>query len=382
MRDLTPDDIKAMIENGEREGRSLEFKEPLPGPTETAKDDFRVDVAAMANAAGGRLLYGIAEKRGTSGEPTSVAGGAPGIADENVGQAIQRLEQILKGGIEPRVPGCRFYTVAGVETNPVLVLDVPKSWLAPHMVCRDGRQLFYSRCESGNYRLDYREIRAAFLASEGVMTKMRGFLDGRLGLVVAEATPVPLLRGPRLVLHLVPARTFADPELFSPELILDARDDFRPGEYAYSRDDYRLNLDGVLLLRPPAPDGHRTYVQVFRTGVVESVIADLGEVTAEGVSYIRPVWLEGEVRKLLSRQFKGLEKLGVQAPVALVGALLGARGFRLFCPGEDEEQFGPPIDRDVAAFPEELLETLPASADEPVRRMFDALLLAGGYLRT
>lgn len=366
-----------MIENEQHETASLDFKERLPGQSATDKIAFLTDVAALANAGGGHLLYGVAEKRDENAQPTGVAGAAPGIEDPNPGQAILRLENMLREGIEPRVPGCRFYPVASPEKGTVIVLQVPRSWLAPHMVRRDERQLFYTRNSAGNRLMEYREIRSAFLISETIEIKARRFLDERLGRIVADATPVPLLRGPRLVLHLLPISAFARTELLSPRQIKEVRADFRPGEYC---NDYRLNLDGVLLLRPETPDGRRAYAQVFRTGIVETVLADLHPTTEQGVHCIRTKPLEDVLRELLARQFKGLEKLGVQPPVVLSSALLGAKGFHLLLPGDFEEPQESPIDRDIAVFPEELLETWPASADEATRRLLSALLLAGGYL--
>lgn len=379
MADLTADEINAMVANGEREDRSLEFKEQLPGPTDPEKLEFLCDVAALANGGGGRLVYGIKEKRDANGQATGVAEAAPGVDDANLSKIMLALEQVLQRGIEPRVHGHRFYSVVGVGENPVVVLEVPRSWVAPHMVCRDEKQLFYSRHGSGKYRLDAREIRAAFLASEGVANKMRRFRDERLGRIIADETPVPLLQGPRLLLHLLPVSAFGDSEAFPPQKIVAAAAEFSLGDYS---SDYRPNLDGVLFLRLATATGHRGYVQVFRTGVVESVLADLKPELVAGVRCLRAKAIEGrDVLPLLSRQLKGLKKVGVQPPVVLTGALLGARGLHLFLPGEWEEPLEAAIDRDVAVFPEELLEVLPPDASGPVRRLFDALYMAGGLLR-
>lgn len=379
MSDLTAEEIKAMIANGEREDRSLEFKEQLPGPTDSEKLEFLCDVAALANGGGGRLVYGIKEKRDANGQATGVAEAAPGVDDANLGKIQLGLEQALQRGIEPRIPGYRFYSIVRLGENPLVVLDVPRSWLAPHMVCRDEKQLFYSRHGSGKYRLDAREIRAAFLASEGVESKMRRFRDERLGRIIADETPVPLLLGPRLVLHLLPVSAFGDFGVLSPQQIVAAAAEFRLGDYSSDR---RPNLDGVLFLRPATSTGHRGYVQVFRTGVVESVLADLKPEVVVGVGCLRAKTIEDKVvLPLISRQLQGLRKVGVQPPVVFTGALLGASGFHLFLPGEFEEALEAAIDRDVALFPEELLEVLPPDASGPVRRLFDSFCMAGGLLR-
>jgi hypothetical protein len=228
--------------------------------------------------------------------------------------------------------------------------------------------------------MDHREIRAAFLASEGAETKLRRFRDERLGRLVASELPISLLKGPRFLFHIFPVAAFTGEVGLSPQALADACEHFHPATQ-YKGRDFRLNLDGMLLTRPPAPEGYRSYVQVFRSGVVESVLADLKPEVEQGKHCIRPNVLEDQVRTLLNRQFGGLRALGVTGPLIVAGALLGARGLHLLMPGDSAEPEEHAIDRDVAVFPEEWLGEVPANANAVVRHLFDELHLAGGNLR-
>jgi hypothetical protein len=375
MAQLMADDIKAMIRNKEHETRSLDFKQELPGPTDSDKVEFLSDVAAMANAGGGRLLFGVEEERDANGQPTGVAGAAPGIEDKNPGQAILRLEQILQRGLEPRVPGCRFHQFAGFEKGPVIVLEVPRSWLAPHMVCHQERQLFYSRHGSGKYRLDVAEIRAAFLASEGVETKMRRFRDERLGRIVADDTPVKLKTGPRCAVYLVPLEALSGATSLDPRKIVEQYPLLAPLLFSW-----RFNIDGVVFHGGSRDETCEEFVQVFRTGAIESVIADYW-FTDGDEPHLAAKLLEGRLEGLVARQLEGLAAVGVNAPVVLFGALLNARGFCVPVQQRIVTRRHHTFDRDVVMLPDGLCEDLGQDSRELLRPLFEAIYQASGYMR-
>jgi hypothetical protein len=377
MVDLTASDINAMIANEERENRSLEFKQDLPGESEKEKTEFLSDVAAMANGGGGRLLYGIKEKRTPGEQPTGIAGEAVGVEAPNPGQAVLRLEQILQRGIDPRVPGCRFYSVAGFEKGPVIVLEVRRSWRAPHMVCYQDHQLFYSRRGSGKYRLDLSEIRAAFLSSEGVETKIRRFHDERLGRILARETPVATKEGPCAVLHVLPVESFSGSVALHLRKLAEQKNHFAP-----SLPSARFNVDGALFHRGLEGGTCDGYVQVFRTGAIESVVAEYWR-TGPHPSFLAVELLEKRLAELLGGQLSGLEAVGVALPVVVVGALLNARGYRVPIPQLPWPDVGPEttIDRDVVNLPDRMLEEPGETADHALLPIFEAIYQASGYAR-
>src|SRR6185437_11984325 len=124
---ITEAHLQGLIDNEVREGRRIEYKETVGGGDEE-KREFLRDVSSFANAAGGDLLIGVAETDG-------VATGLPGIAKASVDGEILRLENIIRDGIEPRIPGVATHAVdlAG-GANAVLVMRIPRSWAGPHMV--------------------------------------------------------------------------------------------------------------------------------------------------------------------------------------------------------------------------------------------------------
>ncbi|HEX8196081.1 MAG TPA: ATP-binding protein [Pyrinomonadaceae bacterium] len=120
-------------------------KELPPKNVETAKD-----VSAMANTGGGVIIYGIDED--TSGRPTVPSP----IALE--GQR-EKIDQIIRTSVS-EVP---YYNISAIPTQSdptqgYLVVTVPPSERAPHMVIVKGEKRYYGRGETGNYVLSESEV--------------------------------------------------------------------------------------------------------------------------------------------------------------------------------------------------------------------------------
>ena len=203
-------DIEALVTNAVPEGRTIEYKEQLPRGSDEDSREFLADVSSFANAGGGDLIYGVRDKRDHDGKPT----GTPeviGLAEINLDEQKTRLENLLRDCIDPRIPGVRIKHFDGFMSGPVIVLRVLKSWASPHMVKFKHSSRFFSRNSGGKYKLDVREIRAAFLASESLSDKISAFRSDRVGKILTGETPKPLEPGPKFLLHLLPVVAFAEP---------------------------------------------------------------------------------------------------------------------------------------------------------------------------
>lgn len=112
--------------------------------------DTAVDVSALANTAGGVLLYGVDEDEG--GHPSIP------MPFELSGQR-ERIDSILRTSVD-EVPSYRSFTIphSGDESKGYLVVVVPPSERAPHMVIVKGERRFYGRGETGNYVLSQAEV--------------------------------------------------------------------------------------------------------------------------------------------------------------------------------------------------------------------------------
>src|SRR5207244_6460197 len=102
------EDIEALVANAVSEGRTVEYKEQLPGGTDDDKREFLADASSFANAGGGDLIFGVREKRDAAGKPTGIPEAAVGLAGINADAEKRRLEDMLRAGIDPRIPAVRF----------------------------------------------------------------------------------------------------------------------------------------------------------------------------------------------------------------------------------------------------------------------------------
>jgi hypothetical protein len=147
-------DVLSLITNRVRESLTLEYKScDALAKTDRKKQELSKDVSALANSAGGVIVYGITEDRSTH-EPKDVdVGYDPGDV------SAEWLEQVINSNIQRRITGVRINTVDLISTRPgkvLYVVYVPESKLAPHMAA-DKR--FYKRFETQAVPMEEYEVR-------------------------------------------------------------------------------------------------------------------------------------------------------------------------------------------------------------------------------
>lgn len=132
-RELTFDLLQAAVDQRMVETDDLDWKSALPGKEEERLEEFAKDVAAMANTRGGLLVYGVEEERGK--------GSAKGFRSvDNSEGAQRRLRALANSRIHPRVAGLDLTPLEDPEgTYTILVLSVPRSPDAPHIIGQDAK---------------------------------------------------------------------------------------------------------------------------------------------------------------------------------------------------------------------------------------------------
>lgn len=373
---LTADDLNALITNRIEEGRHLDFKRVLPGPTDRDKLEFCADVSSFANTGGGHLLFGVDESGG-------VASAVPGIPDLNADTAILRMEQILAAGIDPPVPGLGFQCIPTETGEGVVAIHVPRSWRAPHLVKHGGSFRMYARTSRGKQPLDAQEIRQSFESTGNAIDGIRRWRDIRIAKVLADDTPVHLKPGPKMLLHIVPLESVSDPFRISASELDGKPSDFQPiGVRSWGN---RINLDGYVTYGGREQQVTRgddySYCQVFRSGRVEAVFSELVK-EHEGKRVIASVWYEKSVLESTAKYIKSLADLGVTYPIIVMLCFLDARGAEMAVGHDHWELDVHPIDRDLLIFPEVMLGAAPSDMPQSLRPMFDAAWNACGIARS
>lgn len=364
---LEEKDLQALVNNQVPESKTIDYKESLPGNSDSDRKEFLADVSSFANASGGYLIYGMKENNGIASEVC-------GLESINADAEIRRLESIIRDGIKPRIPGVSLRAIHLGNSRDVIIIHIPMSWASPHMVAFKNDSKFHSRNSAGKYQLDVSELRAAFVFSETTTERIRNFRIDRLSKIVAGETPVRLNPTPKIILHIIPFSAFNPTSRFDVSSL--ANDTGRLQPISAGSWNSRHNLEGYLSFADSL-----TYLQVFRNGIIEGVDASIIEpVDVRLTIPIIPSFLfEEKLLDALQRFWSIQKKLVVEPPLFIMLSLLGVLGYRM---GVNSRFDTYPIDRDALILPEIIVENFECNPSEVMRPIFDSIWNASGLPRS
>lgn len=138
---ITAADIQVLVDAQVAESLRLDYKLTTYGKSDSDKRELLKDVSSFANSHGGHILIGVEESGGVAVNVVGVEGDAD--------TEILRMEQMLRNGLEPPVPGIRIRAISLDNVRKSLLLRIPKSWNPPHRVVAQGVNRFYLRHSAG-----------------------------------------------------------------------------------------------------------------------------------------------------------------------------------------------------------------------------------------
>lgn len=367
--DISLATIDALVANGLREGRTLDFKRDAVGGKDDDKREFLADISAFANTAGGDLLLGVEE---SAGEAIAV----PGVTLPDPDAEIRRLDSILRAGLEPRLPRVDFRWLAAGSRGCLLV-RVPRSFAAPHRVVFRDHGKFYGRNSGGKYPLDVAELRSAFLSANSAIQEIRRFRRERLALIEADEGAMPINMTAKLVFHIVPLSAFTT----GAEIVIDPNRSLLPPLTSGSGFNTRHMLEGFATYvgREDTPETISSYTLLFRSGIVEAV-SSVGHSNQEG-SFVSASSVEWPLLSYYGHYTGALEKLGVEPPFYLFVSLLGVKGHSL---ATARFSFGlrTKLRQDALLLPEAVVTDAAAPVEHLLRSTFDLFWNAFGFPRS
>jgi Schlafen, AlbA_2 len=373
---ITEKDLQDLVDNAVLEGKTIEYKGSLPGNSDGDKKEFLADVSSFANAGGGDLVFGMTEDPQTK-EPKSVDGlDLPTTLD----QEKTRLDNIIREGLEPRLPAVHIRPVQLLNGKPVIIMRVGKSWVSPHRVIFRGHDKFYSRNSSGKYPLDVGELRTAFTMSETITERIRRFREERIARLYANETPMPMEEGPKMVLHVVPLASFTQGQRLDITDIA-TRPETRPKPMLFRGGSHTYTLEGFIAWSTTArfgQHGAHSYVHLYRTGVME--YAETSSLT-DYPSNIRAVPTEELVSDTVDQAAAVLSSLDVPPPFFIFLTFIGVKAYSLDVPHENfiYADTPHPVGTEVLPLPEAVIEDYGVDATKALKLTFDTLWNACGY---
>lgn len=368
--DIEEQDLQILVDNGVLEGKTIEYKQELTVSSDKEKKEFLADVSSFANASGGDLIYGIVEDRST-GAPERLEG----LTIINEDKETRKLEEMIRYGIQPRIPSVNIRAIPLKDNKTALIIRVLKSWVSPHRVVYGGYDKFYSRNSKGKYPLDVGELRIAFNLSSGITEQIRKFRESRISEIYANETPVPLLKNAKIVLHLIPLSSVSSGQIYDiSRLPLDPRT-IVPFSSSYGWNG-RYNLDGYLTYSKAENmvEVH-SYVQLFRNGILEAVECSLLDNSDLKIPHVA---FEEKIMNAFKSYISILEKLNVGMPIFAFLTLVDVKGYSM-ATGPSWIFRGNTINKDVLSLPEIITENSEFEVEKVLKPWFDTIWNACGF---
>jgi hypothetical protein len=377
VNEITEGYLQELIDNSVSEKKTLEYKQSLPGNSDADRKEFLADVSSFSNASGGDLIYGISEDR-DKGIPKKLEG----LTVENTDQAIARLENMIRDGINPRISGIVIQPIKVLKSKVALLIRIPRSWNSPHRVTFKGHAKFYTRSAIGKYPMDVTELKIAFNLSETITERIRRFREDRISKIFANETPVPFYDNAKIVLHLIPIISFDPAQRYELNKITSYPEKLKPMvQFGFHS---RHNLDGFLTYSRDKEGKSYSYVQLFNNGIIEAVEGRyLGPRENEGNLSIRGTAYEIQLIKSLSIYLSALKEIHVELPIFIFLTLVGVKGYFMSVgQGMFKERGEYEIDRDILLLPEVIIENYNTAAGDVLKPCFDAMWNACGFLKS
>jgi hypothetical protein len=302
--DISEADLADLIHAGVPEGLAIEYKRDPYGNSDADKREALKDITSFANSVGGYLIIGMEE---TDGIPVQLTG-LPGIDPDTL---INRLESLVRDGVEPRMVGIRMRPIRLGNGGTALLIRTPRSWNPPHRVNSGGTNRFYVRNSGGAHEASVEELRVLFTLAADAQQRVKDFRSARVAAIAAGRGPVIVPANGQMIIHIVPLSTFGQAAQIDLEKAYQGLMRFRP--MASGGLTTRFNLDGFVNVC----DGGRwrSYTQVFRNGILEA--AQGGIVRGRGGT----AFLHDGARDLVEvvpHYFDGLRELEVPAPIIVM----------------------------------------------------------------
>jgi len=366
------DDIQTIFNNKVPESRTLDYKLEIHPITDGGNKEFLKDVSAFANTMGGYLIYGIQEEEGI---PT----GIEGVHVEDFDKLKLHFENLLRTGVDPVIRGTDFQAVDIEGIKKIVIIKIPRSIARPHVVKIKNHFRFYGRNSAGVYPLEIDDLRRDFLASETLATRIKNFRIDRLSQIVAGETPVPLIKGGKIVLHLIPISAFEIGKKY--DLTRISSLDFSP---IYSSGwNHRVNFDGLVTYTYMREEGYAyNYTQLFHNGILEAVDALLLQPREEGKIGIPSVAYELKLVNALNSYLTSYSKLDVDFPIWICLSLIGVKDYIMFVSSRLWLHDVHPIDRNELIIPEIQVEKGDIPSEYILKPAFDSIWNACGYERS
>lgn len=167
LSEVSEQDLDRLITEQVQERDALEYKRDMYGNSDDDKRELLKDITSMANHQGGYLLIGVDEDE--EGVPSKLTG-------IEAGNHVERIRSICLDNVDKRIIGLDIEDISLVNRKEVVVVSIPLSIAAPHMITHKGLNQFWKRHGRQKDKMTIDEIGAAFEERASGMNRLDRFL--------------------------------------------------------------------------------------------------------------------------------------------------------------------------------------------------------------
>jgi len=150
---LQEQDLQRLVDDQIQERDAVEYKRDMYGNSDDDKREMLKDISSMANHRGGYIVIGI--EADDQGIPTDIIG----IEPDN---HVERIRNSCLNNIDKRIVGLDIEDISLSNRRVVIVISIPESINAPHMVTYKGLNQFWKRHGRQKEKMTTQEIGEAF----------------------------------------------------------------------------------------------------------------------------------------------------------------------------------------------------------------------------
>lgn len=369
---ITLDDIKNLVRNKISENLCLDYKLMNYGESSGNKKELLKDITAFANSSGGDLIIGIGEDK------YNQASIIPGIESENIASDVNRIEQIIYSGIEPKLNTVKVKYFILENKKYVILIRVQASTLFPHMVSFQKTNKFYIRKSDKNILLDAYELRNIFLKSENIIENIKNINRKIILKVFANETIVPLNNNlPKIIINFIPYLSDNNENIIK----LDKN------KIQLGFPEQRINFDGILGYKTNQ-NGIESYCQFYRNGIIEFVstsdkvfLKTQNPFKKEKINVIlgNKNGYEFYIIRKCINFYNFMKNLGIELPIYLFISLVDTKGYRIMYKNEKNiTKITNAIDRDLLELPEIELKSYKTDIKKTIKNVINMIWNACG----
>lgn len=170
LSDLIEQDVQELKEMQVQERDTVEYKRDMYGDSDDEKREMLKDITSIANHRGGYIIIGIEES--DEGIPTNIVGIEPS-------NHAERITGSCLTNIDRRIVGLAVEDISLSNGRVVVVISIPESLNAPHMVTYRGLNQFWKRHGRQKDKMTIDEIGEAFDKRLSNLNRLERFLFTR-----------------------------------------------------------------------------------------------------------------------------------------------------------------------------------------------------------